>query len=82
MSNSEWRNEELCRQCWEENSRIICPWDILWNEGDCCCPGEFSGINVNPYPAMESIPNFCPSGLEHIIANRQEEIDKKELTNA
>jgi len=74
-------NKEVCIECWELNGARSFP--PQWTEGDeerwkrnrISCPSSFSSYSIN------SLPKFCHNGLEHIIANRQDEINKKEKVN-
>ena len=80
-------NQKVCLECWTvvvkhanwKENIIDC-----WKKGRIYCPLECSyskGIQTEAKIKLDP-PQSCPYILEHLVANRQEEIDKKELTNA
>ena len=72
-------NKKLCEEC---NEIFQWGWfesdEERWKKGGVLCPRSSPMSLVS----IKDIPSNCPDGLEHLIANRQEEIDKKELEDA
>jgi len=78
-------NKRVCEKCWATNIPPHTNWSHLfnkwWDENQIKCPWKIiSKLGViNSYNMLYSPPDHCPNGLEHIIANRQEEINEKEF---
>ena len=84
-------NKEVCMNCHDQfgdrfreiaegnwkKFYVICFHNPLPTSIDGLPHIEYTGTSIYDQP-----PNWCPYILEHLVANRQDEIDKKELTNA
>ena len=85
-------NKNVCIRCCNEFKGIIedetksGQWDIddenRWiGLEKVVCPNKGQDCNHYREESILYLPLHCPNGLEHIIANREEEIDKKELAD-
>ena len=72
-------NKEVCKMCWIiQGKRWARSHDIFWADCRAMCPSEI--VSWPDAPVTRSIhsppPDQCPFGLEHIVANRQKQIDE------
>ena len=84
-------NKEVCRKCYTEhlardpengiiNSNYnMIKFDEDWEKGMVWCLLAGSPFQKVFYcvKSLSPPPECCPNGLEHLVANRQDEIDKK-----
>ena len=81
-------NKEVCKKCYNEETKCIWTHQIdekRWYNRQIFCPlnpANPTQFKVALLIDIHIIPSFCIRGLEHLIANRQDEIDKKELEDA
>ena len=89
-------NKEVCKKCWyslecggtvevrnNEKEEWKEEWimEDMWKKGILFCPHSTSDPFDNLTHINLGVPKYCPYALDHLIANRQEEINKKEKTH-
>ena len=78
-------NKEVCKKCNEDHRlRWTDSDERRWHRRQIYCPeNPVNAKALNAYTGeimdIHNIPDFCICGLEHIVENRQDEIDKKWL---
>ena len=77
-------NKEVCKKCCNDFRIDWTKYDEKrWKKGKIFCNSLFQkNVASKCTISNKVIPPFCFCGLEHLVANRQEEIDKKELVDA